>query len=150
MSFIKLKPGTKHPTAAAEIQVLLDNFTEIDPNDFRKDRRATIVTLNEEVLGKFAGTLVLLFVAVLALLLIGCANVSILLLARGTARQHELALRVSIGAERSRLIQQLLTEAIMVSLLGAQSWLFWPPTVASPCSRRWSLTIPSRTKQRFT
>ncbi len=119
MSFIKLKPGTKHPTAAAEIQVLLDNFTKSDPNDFRKDRRATIVTLNEEVLGKFAGTLVLLFVAVLALLLIGCANVSILLLARGTARQHELALRVSIGAERSRLIQQLLTEAIMVSLLGA-------------------------------
>ncbi len=119
LSFIKLKPGTKYPTAAAELQVLVDTFVKADPSDFRKDKRVAIVTLNEQILGKFAGTLVLLFVAVLALLLIGCANVSILLLARGTARQHELALRVSVGAERNRLIQQLLTEAIMVSVLGA-------------------------------
>ncbi len=119
LSFIKLKPGTKYPTAAAELQVLLDNFVKADPSDFRKDRHVAIVTLNEQILGKFAGTLVLLFVAVLALLLIGCANVSILLLARGTARQHELALRVSVGAERTRLIQQLLTEAILVSVFGA-------------------------------
>ncbi len=119
LSFIKLKPGAKYPTAAAELQVLVDNFVKADPSDFRKDRHVAIVTLNEQILGKFAGTLVLLFVAVLALLLIGCANVSILLLARGTARQHELALRVSVGAERTRLIQQLLTEAILVSVVGA-------------------------------
>jgi predicted permease len=118
-AFIRLKPCVKHETAAAEIQVLLDRFTQSDPKDFRKDMRVSIVTLNQEVLGRFSGTLVLLFGAVTALLLIGCANVSILLLARGTARQHELAVRVSVGAERTRLIQQLLTEAVLVSSTGA-------------------------------
>lgn len=119
MSFIKLKPGVKHTAAAAELQLLVDRFTKEDPQDFRRDRRVKIVTLNEEVLGRFSGTLVLLFVAVIALLVIGCSNVSILLLARGTARQHELAVRASIGASRSRLIQQLLTESVLLSVAGA-------------------------------
>src|SRR5260370_7067802 len=78
-----------------------------------------MVTLNEEILGRFSGKLVLLFAAVLALLVIGCANVSILLLARGIARQHELAVRASIGASRARLIRQLLTESVLLSLVGA-------------------------------
>jgi predicted permease len=119
LSFVKLRPGTKHATAAEELQVLVDRISKVDPKDFRKDRKVAIVTLNEEVLGKFAGTLVLLFGAVLALLIIGCANVSILLLARGTARQHELAVRVSVGAGRSRLIRQLLTESVVLSVTGA-------------------------------
>ncbi|HUL14656.1 MAG TPA: ABC transporter permease [Terriglobales bacterium] len=119
LSFIKLKPGVKHGTAAAELQNLVDQFVKADPKDYRRDRKVTIVTLNEEVLGKFAGTIVLLFGAVLALLIIGCANVSILLLARGTARQHELAVRVSVGAGRSRLIRQLLTESTLISVTGA-------------------------------
>src|SRR5216684_3069713 len=119
MSFIKLKPGVKHGAAAAELQVLVDRFVKDDPRDFRRDRKVAIVTLNEEVLGRFSGTLVLLFAAVIALLVIGCANVSILLLARGIARQHELAVRASIGASRGRLIRQLLTEAVLLSLAGA-------------------------------
>jgi putative ABC transport system permease protein len=119
MSFIKLKPGVKHPAAAAELQVLVDRFVRDDPRDFRRDRKVAIVTLNQEVLGRFSGTLVLLFGAVVALLVIGCSNVSILLLARGIARQHELAVRASIGASRARLIRQLLTEAVLLSLAGA-------------------------------
>jgi predicted permease len=119
LSFLKLKRGTKHPAAAAELQVLLDRFVKDDPKDFRRDRKVAIVTLNEEVLGRFAGTLVLLFGAVVALLVIGCANVSILLLARGTARQHELSVRVAVGAGRTRLIRQLLTESVLLSIVGA-------------------------------
>jgi len=119
MSFIKLKPGAKHPAAAAELQVLVDRFVRDDPRDFRRDRKVAIVTLNEEVLGHFSGTLVLLFVAVIALLVIGCANVSILLLARGIARHHELAVRASIGASRVRLVRQLLTESVLLSFAGA-------------------------------
>jgi putative ABC transport system permease protein len=119
LSFIKLKPGAKHSAVAAELQVLVDRFVRDDPKDFRRDRKVAIVTLNEEVLGRFSGTLVLLFIAVVALLVIGCANVSILLLARGIARQHELAVRSSIGASRGRLIRQLLTEAVLLSLAGA-------------------------------
>src|SRR5207245_9325036 len=98
LSFVKLKPGTKYPAATAELQVLVDSFAKQDPKNYPQDKRAAIVTLNDEVLGRFAGTLVLLFAAVVVLLLIGCGNVSILLLARGIARQHELAVRASAGA----------------------------------------------------
>ena len=118
MSFVKLKRGTPYKKAEAEFQALADNFAKLDKN-YPQERHAKVVTLNEEVLGKFAGTLVLLFGAVLALLIIGCTNVSILLLARGTARQHELAVRVSVGAGRSRLIRQLLTESVLLSVTGA-------------------------------
>jgi predicted permease len=119
MSFIKLKPGTKYPAAQAEMQALVDRFAKEDPKNYPQDMRAKIVTLNEEVLGRFAGTIVFLFGAVVILLLIGCANVSILLLARGTARQHEFAIRTSIGAGRRRLIRQLLTESVLLSVTGA-------------------------------
>jgi len=118
LSFAKLKPGTKFPVAEAEFQVLADQFAKQD-KQYPQDRKVKIVTLNEQVLGQFAGTLTLLFGAVLALLVIGCANVSILLLARGTARQHELAVRVSVGAGRGRLIRQLLTESVILSVTGA-------------------------------
>jgi predicted permease len=119
MSFIKLKPGTKYPAAQAEMQALVDRFAKEDPKSYPQNMRAKIVTLNQEVLGRFAGTIVFLFGAVVILLLIGCANVSILLLARGTARQHEFAIRTSIGAGRGRLIRQLLTESVLLSVTGA-------------------------------
>jgi predicted permease len=118
MSFVRLKPNTPFKKAQAEFQVLADNFAKLDKN-YPQERHVKIVTLNEQVLGQFAGTLVLLFGAVLALLIIGCANVSILLLARGTARQHELAVRVSVGAARGRLMRQLLTESVLLSFTGA-------------------------------
>src|SRR5260370_11051685 len=119
MSFIKVKRGVKGGAAAGELQVLVNRFAKDDPRDFRHDKKVAIVTLNEEVLGRFSGKLVLLFAAVVALLVIGCANVSILLLARGIARQHELAVRASIGASRTRLIRQLLTESVLLSVSGA-------------------------------
>lgn len=119
LAFIKLKPGANQKALAANLQSLVDAFTKDDPKDFRRDRQVKIVSLNEEVLGKFSGTLVLLFIAVVALLVIGCANVSILLLARGTGRQHEIAMRASIGATRTRLVRQLLTESVLLSVTGA-------------------------------
>ncbi|MGC1414521.1 MAG: ABC transporter permease [Candidatus Acidiferrum sp.] len=119
LAFIKLKPGTKYPAAQAEMQVLVDRFAKEDPKSYPQNMLVKVVSLNEEVLGHFAGTLVFLFGAVVVLLLIGCANVSILLLARGTARQHELAVRTSVGAGRGRLIRQLLTESLLLSVTGA-------------------------------
>src|SRR5271170_1406625 len=117
-AFLKLKPGVSFAQAAAELQPLVDNYAKQDPTNF-PPAKVEIKTLNEEVLRGFEAPLLMLFAAVLLLLLIGCANVSILMLARGTARQHEFAVRSSIGATRSRILRQLLTESCMLSLLGA-------------------------------
>jgi predicted permease len=118
-SFIKLKPGVTLEAARAELEPLILQFHERDPKGYPPITRIKVITLNEQVLGQFSGTLLLLFGAVTLLLVIGCANVSILMLARGTARMHELALRSSIGASRWRIMRQLLTEAVLLSLVGA-------------------------------
>ena len=75
--------------------------------------------MNDQFVDQLGSTLFLLFGAVALLLIIGCANVSILLLARGTARQHELAVRAAIGASRVRILRQLLTESLALSFAGA-------------------------------
>jgi len=118
-SFIKLKPGVTLEAARAELEPLILQFHERDPKGYPEVAKIKVVTLNEQVLGQFSGTLMLLFGAVTLLLVIGCANVSILMLARGTARMHELALRSSVGASRWRIMRQLLTESVLLSLLGA-------------------------------
>ena len=74
---------------------------------------------NDWVVNSLGGTLYLLFGAVMLLLVIGCGNVSILLLARGTARQHELAVRTAVGAGRLRIIRQLLTDSLLLAAIGA-------------------------------
>ncbi len=117
-AFLKLKPGVSFAQVAAELQPLVDSYAKRDPTNF-PPAKVEIKTLNEEVMRGFEAPLLMLFAAVLLLLLIGCANVSILMLARGTARQHEFAVRSSIGATRSRIVRQLLTETCMLSLLGA-------------------------------
>src|SRR5271169_5333384 len=118
-SFIKLKPGVTLEAANAELQPLILSFKDRDPKNYAPVVRTKTVTLNEQVLGQFSGTLMLLFGAVVLLLVIGCANVSILMLARGAARMHELALRSSVGASRWRIMRQLLTESVLLSLTGA-------------------------------
>lgn len=118
LAFIRLKPGVTFAQAEAELQTMISRWAS-DTFYYPKDAKVRIVSLNQEVLGQFQGTLILLFGAVAMLLLIGCANVSILLLARGTARQHELAVRASIGATRTRIIRQLLTESVLLSMIGA-------------------------------
>ncbi len=118
---VRLKPGITHVQADTALQPLIDEFARQTPRFYpsEKHQRLHIVGLNEQFVKDLGGTLYLLFGAVALLLMIGCANVSILLLARATARQHEFAVRAAIGASRIRIIRQLLTEALLLSLTGA-------------------------------
>ena len=117
---VRLKPGISHAQADAALQPLISAFASETPTHFPHEAlRTHVVGLNEDFLKQLGGTLYLLFGSVALLLLIGCGNVSILLLARATGRQHEFALRSAIGASRPRIIRQLLTEALLLSLTGA-------------------------------
>jgi predicted permease len=118
---IRLNPGVTHAAANAEIQTFLEQFAKETPTHFPEHFKTTVHGLNDDFLERLGGSLHLLFGAVALLLLIGCGNVSILLLARGTARQHEIAVRSAIGAGRRRLIRQLLTEALLLSFTGTLS-----------------------------
>jgi predicted permease len=117
---IRLKPGVSYTAAGAALQPLIREFAKQTPSNFPQGPfQLAIVGLNDDFMKRLGGTMALLFSAVALLLTIGCGNVSILLLARGTARQHELAVRSAIGASRRRIARQLLTEALVLSLLGA-------------------------------
>ncbi len=114
-----LKPGVTHAGANAALQPLMDQFAHAAPKQFPEHFQVRVEGLNEWVTRDISGMLYLLFGAVVLLLAIGCANVSILLLARGTARRHELAVRSSLGATRNRLFLQFLTESLALSITGA-------------------------------
>ncbi|MGB6496001.1 MAG: ADOP family duplicated permease [Candidatus Acidiferrum sp.] len=118
MAFPKLKSGTRFPTAEAELQALVVGFAKEEPDLYGQNPLVRIVAVNGDVWGT-RGTVTSLFAAAVLLLVIGCANASILLLARGAARQHEFAVRTSLGAGRGRLVRQLLTESILISVMGA-------------------------------
>jgi putative ABC transport system permease protein len=117
---VKLKPGVSHAAIDAEFQSLFEQFAKEAPKHFPSDSfRVSVKGFNERFMQRLGPTLYLLLGSVALLLLIGCGNVSILLLARGTAREHEFAVRAAVGAGRSRLLRQLLTESLLLSLSGA-------------------------------
>ncbi len=116
---LRLKPGVTRAAASAELQPLIEQFAKETPKHFPEGGfRVRVQGLNEQFVERLGSTLVLLFGAVALLLVIGCANVSILLLARGTARQHELAIRAAVGGSRQRIVRQLLTESVTLSIAG--------------------------------
>jgi predicted permease len=116
---ILLKPGVTYAAADAELQPLLDRFAKEMPKHFPEHFKVKVEGLNDWVVKSIGGTLYFLFAAVALLLAVGCGNVSILLLARGTARQHELAVRAAVGASRRRIVRQLLTESLVLAVSGA-------------------------------
>jgi predicted permease len=121
---IKLKPGISVAAAADEFRPLYQEFDKQTPNIFPKQFKVSVRGLADTYTRDLKKTMYLLFGAVALLLAIGCGNLSILLLARGTARQHEFAVRSAVGASGLRIVRQLLTESLLLSLVGAGLGVF--------------------------
>lgn len=117
----KLKPGVTPAQAAAAILPMMRVFARDDPAAFPDHFHIRMQTLRESYTStsQFVRSLPMLLLSVGMLLLIGCVNCSVLMLARGTVRQSEFALRAAVGAARARIVRQLLVESLTLSLLGS-------------------------------
>jgi predicted permease len=113
----RLKPGVTAASAQAEMKILAGQITKAHPE--RNDFEGFVTPLAERVSGRIRPALIVLIAAVGAVMLIVCANLSNMLLARGAARQKEIAIRAALGAGRRRLLAQMLVEGLTLSACGA-------------------------------
>ncbi|MBO0801039.1 MAG: ABC transporter permease, partial [Blastocatellia bacterium] len=118
----RLKAGVSLKQAQSEMSLITKRLAEQHPR-YDTEFAVHLVTISEEMVGGIRFALILLMLAVLAVLLIACANVGNLLLARATGRQKEIVVRAALGATRGRLIRQLLTESLLIAFLGGVSGL---------------------------
>jgi putative ABC transport system permease protein len=116
---LKLRPGASTAKANAELQPILEEFAKRTPGRYPDSFQVNLRSIVELFARPMGPRLFLLLGAVTSLLLVGCANVSILLLVRGAHRQQELAVRAALGAGRMRIVRQLLTEALVIAASGA-------------------------------
>ena len=118
----RLKPGVKESVAQRELTAIADQLETEQPG-FNRGVTLELVSLQEQATSGVRDGLLILLGAVTLLLLIGCANVANLLLARATSRHQEIAIRAALGASRRQLIAQMLCESIVLAVLGGAAGL---------------------------
>jgi predicted permease len=114
-----LKPGVSMKEAEADFTIVANRLAKVYPKDYPKHFTVHLESLTNLVVGQFKTTLLIVLAAVGLLLLIGCGNVANLLLARATTREKEFAIRSALGANRWRLVRQLLVESLILAMGGA-------------------------------
>ena len=116
--FARLKPGVSAQSAQADVSRIVANSAAAYP-ETNAAMRVVVESLADKSIGRLRPALELMLGAVGMVLLIACANVANLALARATARQREIAIRMSLGAQRLRIARQFLIESLLVSIMGA-------------------------------
>jgi predicted permease len=137
----RLKPGVPLAKAQAEADILFPELKAAH-KDWWGDYSSTITGLKEYVTGKLRRSLIVLWCAVGVILLIVGVNLSNLLLARAAARSKEFAMRMALGAGRGRLIRQLLTESLVLSLAGAFLGLTLAFVITAYLAHQGSIALP--------
>ena len=120
--FAKLKPGATAAQARRELERVTEDIRTRQPENMQ-NRGVNIETFREALIGDYDTQLWVLLGAVTFVLLIGCGNVASLLLARSTARRKEIAIRGALGGARGRLVRQLLTESLVLAVIGGAAGL---------------------------
>jgi putative ABC transport system permease protein len=114
----RLKPGVTIAQATDDLNTIGKRLRDQYPDSHGSDTAVRVVPLHEEVSGRSSSMLWMLLGAVVLVLLVACANIANLFLVRGTAYRRELAVRAALGASRSRIVGQLLAEAMLLGLIG--------------------------------